>query len=90
MTQCYRVKENVNIPSVTHIDNTCRVQTVSSGHLYQLLLELRNLTGNGIILNTSLNLSGEPLVETPQQAVDILANSELDYVWLPETMQLIS
>jgi carbamoyltransferase len=58
--------------------------------LYQLLLELRNLTGNGIILNTSLNLSGEPLVETPQQAVDILANSELDYVWLPETMQLIS
>ena len=90
MTQCYRVKENVNIPSVTHIDNTCRVQTVNSGHLYQLLLELRNLTGNGIILNTSLNLSGEPLVETPQQAVDILANSELDYVWLPETMQLIS
>ena len=90
MTQCYRVKENVNIPSVTHIDNTCRVQTVNSGHLYQLLLELRNLTGNGIILNTSLNLSGEPLVETPQEAVDILANSELDYVWLPETMQLIS
>ena len=90
MTQCYRVKKNVNIPSITHIDNTCRVQTVNSGHLYQLLLELRNLTGNGIILNTSLNLSGEPLVETPQQAVDILANSELDYVWLPETMQLIS
>ena len=88
MTQCYKV--NVNIPSVTHIDNTCRVQTVSSGHLYDLLLELRNLTGHGIILNTSLNLSGEPLVETPQQAVDILANSELDYVWFPESMQLIS
>ena len=63
---------------------------MNSGHLYQLLLELRNLTGYGIILNTSLNLSGEPLVETPQQTVDILANSELDYVWFPETMQLIS
>ena len=90
MTQCYTVKKNVNIPSVTHIDNTCRVQTVNSGHLYQLLLELRNLTGHGIILNTSLNLSGEPLVETPQEALNILANSELDYVWFPETMQLIS
>ena len=90
MTQCYTVKKNVNIPSVTHIDNTCRVQTVNSGHLYQLLLELRNLTGHGIILNTSLNLSGEPLVETPQEALNILENSELDYVWFPETMQLIS
>ena len=90
MTQCYTVKKNVNLPSVTHIDNTCRVQTVNSGHLYQLLLELRNLIGYGIILNTSLNLSGEPLVETPQEAVNILANSELDYVWFPETMQLIS
>ena len=90
MTQCYTVKKNVNLPSVTHIDNTCRVQTVNSGHLYQLLLELRNLTGYGIILNTSLNLSGEPLVETPQEALNILVNSELDYVWFPETMQLIS
>ena len=90
MTQCYTVKKNVNIPSVTHIDNTCRVQTVNSGHLYHLLLELRNLTGHGIILNTSLNLSGEPLVETPQEALNILENSELDYVWFPETMQLIS
>ena len=90
MTQCYTVKSDISIPAVTHIDNTCRVQTVNSGHLYQLLLELRNLTGHGIILNTSLNLSGEPLVETPQEALNILENSELDYVWFPETMQLIS
>ena len=90
MTQCYRVKENINIPSVTHIDNTSRVQTVSSGHLYDLLLELKKLTGHGIILNTSFNLAGEPLVETPQQALDILARCELEYVWFPETMQLFS
>ena len=90
MTQCYTVKKNVNLPSVTHIDNTCRVQTVNSGHLYQLLLELRDLTGYGIILNTSLNLSGEPLVETPQEALNILTNTELDYLWFPESMQLIT
>ena len=52
--------------------------------------ELKKLTGYGIILNTSLNLAGEPLVETPQQALDVLAKSDLDYVWFPETMQLIS
>ena len=89
MTQCYKVKD-IPIPSVTHIDNTCRVQTVTSGHLYQLLLELKKLTGYGIILNTSLNLAGEPLVETPEQALNILAKSDLDYVWFPETMQLFS
>jgi carbamoyltransferase len=89
MTQCYTVKD-IPIPSVTHIDNTCRVQTVTSGILYDLLLELKKLTGYGIILNTSLNLAGEPLVETPQQALDVLAKSDLDYVWFPETMQLIS
>ena len=89
MTQCYKVKD-IPIPSVTHIDNTCRVQTVTSGHLYDLLLELKKLTGYGIILNTSLNLAGEPLVETPQQALDILAKSDLDYVWFPEIKQLIS
>ena len=89
MTQCYKVKD-IPIPSVTHIDNTCRVQTVTSGHLYDLLLELKKLTGYGIILNTSLNLAGEPLVETPQQALDVLAKSDLDYVWFPEIKQLIS
>ena len=89
MTQCYKVKD-IPIPSVTHIGNTCRVQTVTSGHLYDLLLELKKLTGYGIILNTSLNLAGEPLVETPEQALNILAKSDLDYVWFPETMQLFS
>ena len=89
MTQCYKVT-GIPVPSVTHIDNTCRVQTVTEGHLYDLLVELKKLTGYGIILNTSLNLAGEPLVETPQQALDVLAKSDLDYVWFPETMQLIS
>ena len=90
MTQCYTVKSDISIPAVTHIDNTCRVQTVTDGILYELLSELKKLTGHGIILNTSFNLAGEPLVETPQQALDILSRCELDYVWFPETMQLFS
>jgi len=90
MTQCFYVKSEVPIPAITHIDNTCRVQTVTDGILYELLSELKKLTGHGIILNTSFNLAGEPLVETPQQALDILARCELEYVWFPETMQLFS
>ena len=60
---------------VLHVDKTCRVQTVSTGHLYDLLLEFKQLSGHGILLNTSFNLAGEPLVETPEQAIITLCSS---------------
>jgi carbamoyltransferase len=92
MTICFPVKpEYVKIiPGVTHIDNTCRVQTVSQtdGYLYELLQEFKKLSGHGILLNTSFNLAGEPLVETPEDAFDTLNNSCLDYLWFEETQQL--
>jgi carbamoyltransferase len=89
MTQSYNVISDL-IPGVTHIDNTCRVQTVSNGYLYELLLEFKKLSGHGILLNTSFNLAGKPLVETPQQAIYTLNKSQLDYLWFEETGQLIS
>ena len=88
MTVCFPVKTDL-IPGVTHVDKTCRVQTVSTGHLYDLLLEFKRLSGHGILLNTSFNLAGEPLVETPQQAIITLCGSELDYLWFYETKQLL-
>jgi carbamoyltransferase len=89
MTQSFDVKTNL-IPGVTHVDNTCRVQTVSSGYLYELLLEFKKLSGHGILLNTSFNLAGKPLIETPKQAIETLNNSVLDYLWFEETRQLLS
>jgi carbamoyltransferase len=89
MTQSFDVITDL-IPGVTHVDNTCRVQTVSEGYLYDLLLEFKKLSGHGILLNTSFNLAGKPLVETPKQAIDTLNNSALDYLWFEETGQLIS
>jgi carbamoyltransferase len=91
MTQSFDVITNL-IPGVTHVDNTCRVQTVSkeSGYLYELLLEFKKLSGHGILLNTSFNLAGKPLVETPKQAVETLNTSVLDFLWFEETKQLIS
>ena len=92
MTICFPVRpEYVTIiPGVAHIDNTCRIQTVSktNKYLYKLLQEFKKLSGHGIVLNTSFNLAGEPLVETPEDAFNTLNNSCLDYLWFEETKQL--
>jgi carbamoyltransferase len=94
MTICFPIRqEYVKILSgITHVDNTCRIQTVSkqNGYLYQLLQEFKKLSGHGILLNTSFNLAGEPLVETPTDALNTLNNSSLDYLWFEETQQLLS
>jgi carbamoyltransferase len=92
MTICFPVRsEYVKIiPGVTHIDDTCRIQTVSKTdeYLYKLLQEFKKLSGYGIVLNTSFNLAGEPLVETPEDAFSTLNNSCLNYLWFEETQQL--
>jgi len=91
MTMCFPVNKGLGlmIPGVTHVDKTCRVQTVSSGYLYELLKEFKELSGYGILLNTSLNLAGDPLVETPEQAVSLLENSSLDHLWFADTGQML-
>jgi carbamoyltransferase len=92
MTICFPVRQEYVkiIPGITHVDNTCRIQTIKDGYLYDLLKEFKKLTGHGILLNTSLNLAGHPLVETPVDALNTLNNSSLDYLWFEETQQLLS
>lgn len=79
-------------PSITHIDKTCRIQTVSDEdkEIYLLLKEIKNITGYGICLNTSFNLAGNPLVETPKDAIEVLNNSKLDYLWFPEINKILN
>ena len=81
-----------NIYGVLHVDNTCRIQTITNedGIIFDLLNEFKKITGHGILLNTSFNIAGEPLVETPQDAVNTLRNSSLDYVWFPEKSCIIN
>jgi carbamoyltransferase len=70
-------------PSINHIDNTCRIQTVNkenNPYFYKLLLKMKEKTGYGIILNTSMNDAGQPIVNTPQQAIDLLLKTDLDYL----------
>lgn len=80
------------IPGVIHVDDTCRLQTVApnSGPLYDILIEFKKLTGHGVLLNTSFNLAGEPLVETFDEAVRVLKESELDILWVPEAEKYLT
>jgi len=80
------------IPCVTHVDETCRVQTVSeenNKHYYELIKAYKDITGVPVIFNTSFNLAGHPLVETLQDALMTIYSSKLKYVYLPELGVLV-
>ena len=81
------------IPSIIHVDGTCRIQTVSekqNPNYYKLIKAWKKETGLPIIFNTSFNLGGEPLVETLDDAVRTLANSKIEYLYLPEYKKLVT
>ena len=80
------------IPSVIHVDNTCRIQTVTeeqNDHYYKLIDAFDKITGVPILFNTSFNLGGEPLVETIHDALETLETSEIEYMYLPEIQKLV-
>ena len=80
------------IPAVTHVDGTCRIQTVSkldNTSYYALIKEFYKLTGVPLLFNTSFNLGGEPLVETIDDAIHTLRRSKLEYLYMPELGKLI-
>ena len=80
------------LPSVTHVDGTCRIQTVSqeqNENYYNLINEFYKLSGVPLLFNTSFNLGGQPLVETIFDAIHTLKNSQLEYLYLPEMGKLI-
>ena len=82
----------LKIPAIIHVDNTCRIQTVTSKqnkHYYDLISEFYRQTDIPILFNTSFNLGGEPLVETLEDAIATLSNSEIEYLFLPELSKLI-
>jgi carbamoyltransferase len=92
----YAVKckeEHINkIPNVLQVDNTSRIQTVNSEqnyHIYRLISIFYELTGIPMLLNTSFNLAGYPLVETVDDAIKTLKKSNFNYLYFPETQSLI-
>jgi carbamoyltransferase len=77
--------ERSTLPAVTHVDYSARIQTVSQpGNplLYDLLLRFEQATGCGVLVNTSFNVRGEPIVCTPDDAYRCFLNTEMDYLIL--------
>ncbi len=71
------------IPAIVHVDGTARVQTVrreTNERLYRLLKEFEALTGVPVLLNTSFNVKGEPIVETPLDAVRCFLSTGIDHL----------
>lgn len=81
------------IPSVVHVDGSCRIQTVkreNNLHYYNLISAFYSITNVPILLNTSFNLAGEPIVETVTDAMKVFDESEIDFLYFPELKILIS
>jgi carbamoyltransferase len=81
------------IPAITHVDGTCRVQTVNrkdNEAYYDVISEFHKLTGVPMIFNTSFNAAGDPLVETVDDAVNTILGCDINYLYLPHLKQLIS
>ena len=75
--------ERSDIPSVTHIDYSARVQTVHAEinpRYWQLINQFKKQTGYGLIVNTSFNVRGEPIVCTPEEAYKCFMRTEMDYL----------
>ncbi len=86
MLMVYQIKEERRgeIPAVTHVDGSGRLQTVSKAvneRYYQLISDFAELTGVPVILNTSFN-ENEPIVCTPEEAIDCFSKSRMDVLYL--------
>jgi carbamoyltransferase len=71
------------IPSVTHIDGSARVQTVSKNdnpRFYNLISEFERITDVPVVINTSFNIRGEPIVCTPEDAIKCFLKTDIDFL----------
>jgi carbamoyltransferase len=69
------------VPAIVHVDGTGRVQTLThanNGRFYELVRQFFEKTGVPILLNTSFNRMGQPIIETPTDAIECLLNTGLD------------
>lgn len=72
-----------DLPSITHIDYSARIQTVhkeTNPKYHQLISAFKKLTGYGVVVNTSFNVRGEPIVHTPDDAYRCFMRTEMDYL----------
>lgn len=93
MNFCIDVKEEYRdkLQAITHVDGTARVQTITreqNWFIYDILTHLNNITGIGVIVNTSFNVNGRPLINSVKDAFKMLENTELDGIIVQNTLVL--
>jgi carbamoyltransferase len=89
MAKNVRPEWREKIPGIVHVDGTARIQTVRQEHnerLYRLLKEFDALTGVPVLINTSFNIKGEPVIETPEDALNCFLNTGMDYLVLHDIL----
>ena len=80
-----RPEKRAVVPSITHVDGSARLQTVtpeSNPLFYRLIKAFGEITGVPMVLNTSFNVRGEPIVCTPQDACACFNKTKMDYLVL--------
>ena len=85
MLMVAKVKQPEKIPAVTHVDGTGRLQSVSRNSnplYYNLINEFYKITNIPVIINTSMNVMGEPIVNTPAQAYNMILKTDMDCIVL--------
>lgn len=84
-----RKKWREKLPAITHVDNTARIQTVTrqdNAFLYDVLTEMDARTGVGVLLNTSFNVDGQPILTTVKEAFEVYWKSEMDMLLINDIL----
>ena len=79
------------LPAITHVDGSARVQTVSAAdnpEFHALLREVGKATGREMVLNTSFNVKGQPIVNTPQEAIETFLGTGIEFLFLENVLIL--
>ena len=87
MTKTFSVELKKSLEAVTHVDNSARVQVVSkesNGNIYKILREYLKVSKIPVLLNTSFNIKGQPIVETQESAIKTFLKTNIDILVVDE------
>jgi carbamoyltransferase len=89
ITADVRREHRAQLPAVTHVNGSARVQTVSSDNnasFHTLLSAVGRATGREMVLNTSFNVKGQPIVNTPTEALETFLSTGIEFLFLENTL----
>src|ERR1700730_793566 len=89
MTADVRPQFRAQLPAIPHVNDSARVQTVSAKdncEFHELLKAVGKVTGREMVLNTSFNIKGQPIVSTPREAIDTFLGTGIEYLFLENTL----